>query len=306
MTVSQYSNRRVYWASQETVGDFDFADTTKTAGWFDLNTAGQLMCGHPSRGQTLIFTTVDLWVMTYIGGTLLYSFAQVGNHCGIASSRAAVVLDTGAYWMGHGQFYRYDGFVLPLPCEVADYVFGSIEYSEAIWCLPNPAFSEITWFYPSDGETYPDRYVTLNYVENHWTVGELARTCGVSRQAFATPPVPIMMDEDAVLYDHETGDDRDGATVYLESGPMEVGEGERVQRIQRIVPDDLTVGDVSASLYTALSPDDTETLNGPYTLTAITSVRLTARQVRIRLVEVVASAWRVGVIRLGAIAGGRR
>jgi hypothetical protein len=306
MTVSQYSNRRIYWPSQETVGDFDFDDDTKTAGWFDLNTEGQLVCGLPSRGQTLIWTTTDLWVATYIGGTLLYSFAQVGGNCGIVSPRAAVVLDTGAYWMGYGQFYRYDGFVLPLPCEVADYVFGSIEYSLAIWCLANPMFSEVTWFYPSEGETHPDRYVTFNYVENHWSFGELARTCGVPRQALATVPVPIMMAEDATLYDHETGDDRDGATVYLESGPMEVGTGEQVQRIQRIVPDDLTMGDVDLYLYTALFPDASETLNGPYTAAALTSVRVTARQVRIRLVEAVASAWRVGVIRLGAIAGGRR
>lgn len=115
-----------------------------------------------------------------------------------------------------------------------------------------------------------------------------------------------MIGSDGTIYDHETGEDRDGQTITLESGPMEVGNGDQVQRIQRIVPDDKTLGDVSASLYTALSPDGTETEHGPYTLTEITSVRLTARQVRIKLTEVVAAAWRVGTIRLGAIAGGRR
>jgi hypothetical protein len=115
-----------------------------------------------------------------------------------------------------------------------------------------------------------------------------------------------MIDSSGNVYDHETGSTRTGQTVYLESGPMEIGEGDQVMRVQRIVPDDRTAGDVSASLYTSLHPNDSETLNGPYTLASPTSVRLTARQVRLRITEVVATTWRVGMIRLGAIASGRR
>ena len=307
MTAATYSGRRVYWATQETISDW-IPTATNSAGSFDLATDGVLVCGKATRGQTLLWTTTDLWTMTYIGGDLYYSFQRVGNHCGIIGQHAAVVLDSGAYWMGTGKFFAFDGYVRTIPCEVNDYVFGSFNTAQAsgVTAIANPQFSEVTWYYPSASATNNDRYVTYNYAENHWSFGSVGRNCGVPYQAGAATQVPVLIDANGVIYDHETGDARTGQTVYLESGPMELGEGDQVMRVQRIVPDDKTLGNVTALLYTALFPDDSEVANGPYTLSSPTSVRVTARQVRLRLTEAVASAWRVGVVRLGAIAGGRR
>lgn len=306
-TPGAYSARRLWWASQETINDW--APTSEnSAGWLDLGTDGVLVCGHTLRGQTLIWTTTDLFALGYIGGSYLYSAQKVGSNCGIVSQHGFVALDTQALWWGVNQkFFAYDGFVKTIECDVSDYVFGSFNTSQAslVWALANPAFNEVTWFYPSAVATSCDRYVTYNYAESHWTYGTLQRSCGVSFIPGSTT-TPVLIDSSGRIYDHETGNARTGQTIYLESGPMDVGSGERVVRAQRIVPDDKTVGDVSASLYTSLAPDDTETLNGPYTLTSITSVRLTARQVRLRLTEVAASAWRVGVVRLGGVLGGRR
>lgn len=307
MSSANYSARRVYWASQETISVWGPL-ATNTAGSFDLATDGVLMCGKATRGQTLLWTTTDLWAMTYIGGDLVYAFARVGNNCGIISQHAAVVLDTAAHWMGFGKFFLYNGYVATNPCEVSDYVFGNFNNAQAskVWALANPLFGEVTWHYPSAAATECDSYVTYNYLEDHWSFGVLARSCGVTQQAGAVPPVPVLIGADGRIYDHETGNARTGASVFLESGPAQMGEGDTVMRLQRIVPDDKTQGDVQISLYTSMYPNAAETLNGPYTLTSPTSIRLTARQVRIRLQEAVATAWRVGVIRIGAIAGGRR
>lgn len=308
MPSASYSVRRVYWPSQETVSDF-FPTAINTAGSFDLATDGEIVCGKAARGQTLICTTTDLWTMTYIGGDLIYAFARVGNNCGIISQHALVVLDTAAYWMGTGKFFVFDGFVKTVPCDVNDSVFSNLNAAAAstIWALANPLFSEITWYYPSNAASLPDRYVTYNYLEEHWTFGALARTTGVTRQAGSATGVPVLIDSAGHIYDHETGNARGGsAGVFLESGPAQMDEGDNVMRIQRIVPDDKTLGDVTMSLYTSMYPDAAETLNGPYTLSNPTSIRLTARQVRIRIVEAVATSWRFGVARLGAIVSGRR
>lgn len=301
-----YSNRRVYWADQETVSSWN-PSAVDTAGSFDLATDGDLVCGHAIRGQTLLWTTTDCWAMTYIGGVLIYSFQRIGTNCGIVSANAFSIIDTGAYWMAPGQFFRFDGYIQPIPCDVDDYVFGNFNSAQAskVWTLANPRFNEVTWFYPSSGATDPDRYVTYNYVEGHWSFGTLGRSIGVSQQAGATTPVPVMIDSAGRIYDHETGDARTG-TVFLESGPVELADGDQVMRLQRIVPDDKVAGQVTAYLFTSMFPDNTETLNGPYTLASPTSIRLTARQVRLRLVEVVSAAWRIGVVRLGAIVSGRR
>jgi hypothetical protein len=303
-----YSVRRVYWASQETTAVFQPL-STNTAGSFDLATEGVLICGKASRGQTLLWTNVDLWTMTYIGSDLVYSFAKVGTNCGIVGPHAVVVLDTGAYWMSDSKFFVFDGFVKPIPCEVQDYVFGNFSsaYSYKVWALANPQFGEVTWFYPSGGASECDSYVTYNYIEGHWCFGSVSRSTGVTRRAGATFPVPVMIDSSGNIYDHETGTTHAGSTPFLESGPFQVSDGDNVVKIQRIVPDDKTAGDVSATIYTSLFPDAAETTSGPYPLSSATSVRIpTARQARIRLDESVANAWRVGTIRLGVIVGGRR
>lgn len=297
------NDRRVTWATQE--GGFTSTDwnasSTNTAGNFTLTTDGSLVCGRRGRGMTLLWTTTDLWGMTYIGGDFVYRFDQLGNKCGIISSHAAVVNDAAAYWMGQKGFYAFDGFVKSILCDVQDYVFNSLNtsYAHLIWAIENPNFGEITWFYPSGAATEIDRYVTYNYREQHWVVGSLQRTCGIALQP-GTSAYPVMTNAAASVFDHETGTGRNSeGTPYLESGPIELGDGDRLLALQKLIPDDKTVGDVNCSIYTANYPDESETLNGPYTLTTQTSIRLKARQIRVKLSEAVANAWRVGVVRLG-------
>lgn len=303
-----YSPRRIYWPTRETVTDWAPSDTN-TAGSIDIATDGAFVCGKRSRGQTLLWTTTDLWLATWIGGDFQYSFEVGGRHCGIISQRAAIVLDSGAYWMGAGKFFRFDGFVAPIECEVADYVFGDMNpaLTDWIWALANPQFNEITWFYPSSAATaeHPiDRYVTYNYVEQHWTFGKQARTAGVTTATASG--APIMIGDDGKIYDHEVGTVQDGVQPHLESGPMKIGEGERVVHVRSFVPDDKTLGDVSLTLFGSFRPDDAEFSKGPIPIESKTSIRMTARQFRVRLQQAAATAWRVGVVQLGGVLGGFR
>lgn len=299
--------RTVEWPSQEGVTDWTPA-ATNTAGDYELQTSGDLVCGKIFRGQTLLWTDADLWAATYIGQPLIYSFTKVGDQCGVVSPNAVTVIDTSAYWMGHRGFFTFNGYVEPIPCDVEDYVFGNINTSllYRVWALANPLFGEVTWFYASSAASDIDSYVTYHYEAGYWTFGSLVRTAGVSRVPTSHVNGPMMFGSDGAVYDHENGNARTGSTASVESGPVELGGGDKVMRIQRIVPDDKTAGDVTASLITSMFPNDSETTNGPYTLASPTSVRLTARQVRLKLTESVAAAWRVGTVRLGVREGGRR
>ena len=304
-------SRAVKWATQESYSDF-VATTTNSAGDFTLETEGHIQCARQGHNQTLIWTTADLWGMTYVGGEFIQQFNKLGAQCGIIGRNAVAVNDGTAFWMGHNGFYAYDGFVKPIPCDVQDYVFGSLNtlYAHLIWALNNPTFGEVTWFYPHAAQTEVTRYATYNYRENHWVTGTLVRTCGVPFvQSISTLNTykPVLAGTTGALFDHETGSARNSeGTPSLESGPIELGDGDRLMSIQKIIPDDDTAGDVTLTIYTAPNPDTAETSNGPYTLTAQTSVRLKARQVRIKLTEAVATAWRVGVLRLGVLPSSRR
>jgi len=284
--------------------------STNSAGSFDVATDGVLVSGKSAKGETLIWTTSDLWAARYIGEPFYYQFDRQGRSCGIISDKAAVILDSGAYWMGPGKkFFHYDQYVKPLECDVADYIAGSFNEALAgrIWVLANPQFGEITWFYPSSDATTAnptDRYVTFNYEEGHWSYGTMSRSIGVSSQPGLTT-TPVLIGPDGKIYDHESGNaGRTG--VFLESGPMKIGQGDQLVRVQRVVPDDKTLGDVNFTLFGSMFPDAAEASQGPLTLADPTSVRMTARQYRIRLDEVAATSWRVGVVQLGGILSGRR
>lgn len=301
------ARRTVHWPSQETVTDWTPAGTN-TAGQHTLDTTGELRCGRAMRGETLIWTTSDVWSARFVGQPFVYGFTKVGDQCGVVSVNATAQLGTTVYWMGERKFYAYDGYVRDIPCDVEDYVFGNLNTSlnYRVWSLANPQFSEVTWFYASANATDIDSYVTLHQDGGYWTFGSLARMAGVSRQGGTALTGPAMFGSDGAMYDHESGSTHTGATVYAESGPIEIGDGDNVMRVQRIVPDEKTANDVTASLYTSMFPNGTETENGPYTLANPTSVRLTARQVRLKISESVAAAWRVGTVRLGVRSGGRR
>lgn len=301
--------RLVSWSDQEDPTVW-VPDVNNQAGDFHLTTPGSLLAGRRSRQETLLWTDVDLWAMRFIGGTFVYSFQQLGSACGAVSRHAMAVVDGRAYWMGERGFFGYDGSVRPIPCEVAEYVFGSINRVQAskITCFPRSQFGEVVWHYPSEWSGENDRYVIYNYRDGHWSIGELQRTSGTDETAFG---FPIATDAQGRVYRHEVqggGYEAPNGTPlvpYAESGPVEIGFGDRVMMVREIVPDTNTLGDVQGRLFASTFPVQNEQEQGPFPLANPTSVRLTGRQVRLR-VEGPGSGWRVGTMRLEATPGGRR
>jgi hypothetical protein len=185
-----------------------------------------------------------------------------------------------------------------------------------VTALHNPSFGEITWFYPQGMEN--DSYVTWNYRENHWNVGALARTCGIEAGAFL---FPLMIDPAGVLWEHETGfANYGGAAPFAETGPLELSptggfnpnalyaqaNGVNVMHVLSLIPDSLTLGDVSVTLYGRFYPDEADTQWGPYPAADPTDLRACARQFRLRYTAATPNDWRVGIPRLEIQPGGER
>jgi hypothetical protein len=296
--------RLVKWCDQENNTVWT-ASTTNQAGDFELQTVGSLKCGKRVRGLNLLFTDVDVHASTYIGAPYVYSFEKVGSGCGVISSQSVAAIDTAAIWMSRSGFWIYDGYVKPLTSDVGDYVFKNINYTQAskIYAVHNSKYGEITWFYPSSQSTENDSYVTYNYREGHWAIGSMARTAGTDRGVFTNP---LMVSSDGYIYEHEVGFDYGGASVYAETGPIEVGSGDAVMSVRQVIPDENTLGDVVVSFKTRMYPTSDESTFGPYTASQPTDVRFSAKQVKVRYTGSVLSDWRVGVTRLEAVASGGR
>lgn len=299
--------RLVQWPDQESLTLWTPA-TTNQAGNFPLTTHGSIVAGRRTTRETLIWTDVDVHAATYVGGDLVYAFEQRAEACGLYGPNAVATVGQRAYWMSENKFFQYDGAVREIACEVSDFVFPDINRSQRakVFAIAFPEFSEVMWLYPSaaNGSAEPTRYVAYNYQYGFWMVGALQRSAGAPAGATR---YPIMLDSAGILYEHEVGDTRTGAAVpYLESGPVELGDGDQFMDAQRLIPDENTLGDVQAIFYAANFPTDTEATYGPYSLATPTDVRFSARQVRIRLQQNVERSWRVGVFRLGVIPAERR
>jgi hypothetical protein len=314
--------REVAWADQGTLNTWTPEVDVNQAGAQELSTNGRLIAGRRLRNETLLFTDVDVHAASYRGGEFVYEFRLVGEACGLAAQRAVVTIDTRAFWMGRDNFYVYDGFVRPIPCEVWDYIFRDIngEQLSKAWATSNVEFNEVIWFYPSGESDECDRYVLYNYVDGTWSFGEMDRTAGVDRGALQ---LPVWLSSNGKPWQHETGSTRvatDGTTpltAYAESGPFQIGPGDIVGRVHTFIPDErpyefnpdsaLERELLEYTLFTSFYPGEQERERGPYNSSDPISVRATGRWVRLRIEErTPMSDWVVGTPRIGYSPMGRR
>ena len=120
-----------------------------------------------------------------------------------------------------------------------------------------------------------------------------------------------------VLYNHESGHDDDGSamTAYIESGDMDLGEGDQVWAINRIIPDvEFRDGDSADEVTISLNghnfPGDAQASLTSSAITPSTGqayVRARARQVSMKVQSTGAGyGWRLGFVRLDGRTDGRR
>ena len=298
------NGRLVKWSDQEDNTTWT-ASATNQAGDFEINSSGSLKCGKRVRGINLLFTDVDVHTASYIGLPYVYGFERAGTGCGVISAQAVAAIDSAAMWMSQSGFWIFDGYVKPMPCDVSDYVFQNLNYNQAskVYAVHNSKYGEVWWFYPSSASNENDSYVVFNYRESTWNIGVMGRTAGTDRGVFTNP---IMVDASSYIYEHEVGYAYDGGSVYAESGPMEIGNGDNIMSVRQVIPDEQTLGEVQISFKTRFYPMDTEYTYGPYSAAIPTDVRFSGRQVKIRYTGAVLEDWRVGVNRIEAVAAGKR
>lgn len=302
--------RKVQWADQD-----DNTDWTPTnlnqAGDINLPGNGSILAGHRASRETLIWTDTDLFALRYVGGAFIYSVVPVGPY-GAASRRAMVLAAGGAFWMGPAGFYSYNGSSSPLPSSLTDYVFSDINTTQIskVWAEPRNAYGEVIWYYPSGGSEECDRFVVFNYEGGFWYTSLVPRTAGEDEGVFT---YPIAVDPNGAVYKHETGEsytDYAGTamTAYAETGPIEMGQGDRVLHAQKLLPDEATLGDLDITFYSSFAPTAPESTHGPYTAANPTPVRFTGRQCRMRVTKASGGNfdWRLGTVRLDVEPGGER
>lgn len=297
-------NDQTTWTTSATnlAGDFNFSGSV-------------LVAGTASRFVNLIWSDEALYSMRYLGDeVLVFGFDLLGRNCGLIGPNAFVEKDGLAFWMApNEQFYMWNGgSPAQIECPVRDFVFDSLvaENQDAVYAGINARFNEVWWFYPTNADTPElDRYVIYNWSTNEWAVGSLNRTAWADN---GTTRLPIAAGDDGYLYSHESGVNADGSaiTAYIESAPFDIGDGDRVMNIYRIVPDLTLTGSVDITLSTKRYPQGatefTRTVNFATSDTKI-DILAEGRQAQIRVQsDEVGDDWRFGNARIGLRPGGYR
>lgn len=305
-------NRRlVQWSAKEDETSWTPAATNE-AGSFELQTVGSFMRAVRIRGQILALTSTDAHVLNYIGQPFIFNRERIGVDCGPVGTAAVAVTGSFASWMGSKRMWLYDGgAVTPMPCEVSDYVFSNLNQAQAYKTVAahNGAFGEIWWFYPSGSSTEPNSYLIWNYREQHWAIGSLIRTAWVDAGVFTNPTA---VDSSGILQRHEQGNQNDGSPMYTgayaETGALEMPAGDRIMGINGLIPDEKVAGDVTVSFRSRFTPEGTEYSFGPYAVRADgrTDVRMSGRQIVMRVQPTRDTDWRVGKFRLAVNQMSRR
>jgi hypothetical protein len=215
---------------------------TNTAGSLRISTGSEIITAVKTKQQSVIFTDVSVHVMQYIGAPFTFGLTEVSVGTTIVGQNAAVAVNDNVYWMGVESFYLYNGTVQQIPCPVLEYVFNdfNLNQAEKVFAGQNSDHAEIWWLYPSAASDNNDRYVIYNYAQNIWYYGTLSRTAWMPRGVFG---YPIAASSDGYLYYQEFGMN-DGSqnppvpiSAYIESNPVDLGDGDQFMFVSRIVPD---------------------------------------------------------------------
>lgn len=231
----------IRFSDQESLTDWE-SRATNTAGELRLSSGFEIVRAVETRQQVLVFTDTTLYGMQYLGPPFTFGVGSLSENITIMGPRAVEAVDDQVFWMGLDEFYMYSGTVQRLPCSVREYVFSDFNtgQKDKVFSGINGRNSEVWWFYPSADSEEVDRYVVYNYGENSWYIGTLSRTAWLDRGIFE---YPLATDLDSYVYEHENGIN-DGSTnpsqaipSYLESAPIDIGDGEQFMLIRRVIPD---------------------------------------------------------------------
>ncbi len=310
----------VRFSDQQSITDWT-PTATNTAGGVRINSGSEIVGALQTRQEILIWTDVSVHSMRFVGAPFVFQFTTISSDVSMISPNAAVNARGNVYFMDKTGFYVYNGAVQQIPCSVQDFVLSNLNVSQAfkVFAAENNTYSEIIWFYPvGTGNTEITNYVSYNYNENLWAVGTLARGAWLDSGVLDGPIASSVITEtnDNHIFNHEVGYDDDGSamTAFIESGDLEIGDGQNFMLIDRVVPDFSFSGGSTPSVNMTIKgsnfPLETPSSIATATITNTTkqsNIRARARHTVLRLESTGSGyGWRLGGFRFGMRQDGRR
>jgi hypothetical protein len=255
-----YDPMLVRWSDQESVTQWQPAATNQS-GSIRLSHGSLITSVLQGRQEILVWTDAAIYSLQYLGPPGVWKTQLLSDNISVASLNATAYASGVAYWMGTDKFYKYDGTVQTLRCDLRQYVFGNLNKAQVsqIFAGTNEGFNEIWWFYCSANSNDIDKYVIYNYAEDIWYYGSMARTAWLDT---SLRDYPVAATYSQVLVNHEYGVN-DGEPVtpiaidsYITTSQFDIGDGHNFAFVYRLLPDLTFRGSTvsSPSVTMALQP----------------------------------------------------
>jgi len=231
----------VRWSDQEDPTMWT-PSITNQAGSVTLSHGSTIVTALQSRQEILVFTDQAVYSLQYLGPPYVWGTQLLADNISIAGPNAAVIGSGVTYWMGIDKFYKYDGRIQTLRCDLLRHIYSDIntlQYDQ-VFANTNEGFNEVWWFYCSASSNTIDRYAIYNYTEDIWYYGNMARTAwldtGLRNFPLAATYSYNIVNQESGVDDNETG------TILpieasITSAQFDIGDGHNFAFVYRMIPD---------------------------------------------------------------------
>jgi len=249
----------IRWSDQDSLTTW-YPQITNQAGSVRLSHGSKIVTTVQNRQEIVVLTDSSVYSLQYLGPPYVWSSQLLGDNISIAGSNATALASGVVYWMGIDKFYKYDGRVQTLSCDLRQYVFESVNKNQfdQVFCSTNEGFNEVWWFYCSGNSTVVDKYVIYNYLENVWYYGTMGRTAWID-SGLNDYPIAATYSKNLVWHENGVNDCTDSVTglpipSYILSSEFDIDDGHNFGFVWRMLPD------LKFDGSTATSPQVTMTL----------------------------------------------
>ena len=231
----------IRWSDQESVVNWTPA-VTNQAGYVRLSHGSQILTAVQARQEIVVFTDTSIYSMQYLGPPYIWGTQLLGDNVSIAGYNTAIIASGVVYWMGVDKFYKYDGRVATLRCDLRQFIYSDInlEQQAQFFAGTNEGFNEVWWFYCTANSTVIDRYVVYNYAEDIWYYGSMGRTAWLD-SGLTNYPLAATYSYNLVFHEYGIDDNTTETTqaieAYITSSQYDIGDGHNFGFVWRIVPD---------------------------------------------------------------------
>jgi len=231
----------IRWSDQESLTTW-YPAITNQAGSVRLSHGSKIVTTLQSRQEIVIWTDQALYSLQYLGPPYVWSTQLLADNVSIAGPNAAAMASGVTYWMGVDKFYKYDGRVQTLRCDLRQFIYDDInaQQFDQVFASTNEGFNEVWFFYCSKNSITVDRYVVYNYFEDIWYYGTMARTAWLDT---GLRNYPLAATYSNNIVNQEFGvDDGENDTVIpivasITSSQFDIGDGHNFAFVYRLIPD---------------------------------------------------------------------